>query len=300
MKEKKLYTAIAFAIILGSCDYISDPIPPINENLGDASSCATPTFTTVAPVKKILFEDYTGHKCTNCPNAARLLHDIDTANHGHIIPLAVHVTQLYAGTGPASGAQAGSYSYDFRTSAGNEYADVFKIASLPNGMINRLNFHETNLTHQKGANVWTNTIANIVNQPPKVSIQIINDFNSSSKKLCTHIKTEFLTPNTGTFNLVVLLVQDSIEAWQLDLGTHNEHYIHRHVLRASITPSEWGDAIANGNIPMSYNKITKFAYNIPDYISNIAVNMPQMHVVAYVYDAATYEVLQAEDEKILP
>ena len=70
--------------------------------------------------------------------------------------------------------------------------------------------------------------------------------------------------------------------------------MHRHVLRDGITSTIWGDAltIAGDTAVNAYN------YTLPPTFKGLAPNENLCYVVAYIYDAATYEVIQAEEKKI--
>lgn len=299
---KKIYLlSVCIALTVYSCDYVGDPIPPSNLNADDTSTCSTPIFPTITThVRKVLIEDYTGHTCTNCPNAARKLNMIDTANQGKIIPLAVHVSNYAEPNAGTTGGPVGSYTVDYRTDVGNLYDAFFKIAAggLPKGMINRIPYNSTTLTHRKNWWEWEAAVASIINQPAKADIQIINNFDVATKKLCTHVKTQFLTADTGTFKLVVLLVQDSIIDWQYDGGVNKSNYVHRHVLRDAIN-SAWGNTIATGNIATGFSYTTKFAYKVPADFKGVPTVANHMHIVAFVYDDLTFEIIQAEEEKMV-
>jgi len=302
MKKIFLFASAISSFFFYSCDYVGNPIPPVNANLDDTSTCNAPTFPTITShVKKILIEDYTGHTCTNCPNAARKLEDLDTTYDGQIIALGLHVSGYALPNAGSTGGPSGSYLNDYRTSYGDAYDTYFQIsnAGLPKGMVNRTPYNNTTYTHRKNWWEWAAAVTSQLGQAPKMELQIINDFNATGQKLCSHIKAEFLTANTGTFKLVLLLAQDSIIDWQFDGGVNDSTYVHRHVLRDAIT-DKWGAVIATGNISASHSIITKFAYKIPNDYKNIPVDMHQMYVIAFVYDAANYEILQAEHEKVIP
>lgn len=295
-----IFISFLLVIIATSCDYIENPIPKKNENIGDTSTCTSPTFAVISNhVKKILIEDYTGHKCPNCPKAAKELYKIDTTYPGQIIELAIHVTNTFASPTTPSGAPSGSFLSDYRTNIGNTYDAFFAVSQsgLPKGMINRLDY---STAHKKNWPQWRTFVDGIINNPPTAGIQIINDFDNTTNKLCSHIKTNFLSNTSGVYKLVVLLVQDSIIDWQEDGSLADPYipqYVHRHVLRDAIN-SAWGDTIAQGNININQSVVKKYAYNIPSNFNGISCNIDNCYVVAFVYNASTYEILQAEEEKV--
>ncbi|SVE12928.1 uncharacterized protein METZ01_LOCUS465782, partial [marine metagenome] len=50
-----------------SCDKVDPQFKSVNEPIGDTSSITTTTET----VRKVLLEEFAGHKCKFCPRAAR-------------------------------------------------------------------------------------------------------------------------------------------------------------------------------------------------------------------------------------
>ena len=86
MKVKKIISAICFTLlsvaILNSCDYVHDAT--------EVSTNTTGGGTPGVVYRKVLVEDYTGHKCGNCPAAALKLLHLDTTYEDKVIPLAVH------------------------------------------------------------------------------------------------------------------------------------------------------------------------------------------------------------------
>ncbi len=316
-KKHLLILGVSIAAAFTACDYVNVPYPTKNVNAGDTSLCTSPTFTDRTPVKKILIEDYTAHLCTNCPRAEIELPTIFAAHPDKIVAIAVHCGDLATPCPPHGlpngSAPAGSYYYDFRTTAGKLYDDFFGASAKgqPQGMVNRKDYNVATQTHLKGLNSigdWKNIVDGIAGNAPVIDIQIINDFDGASKRLCTHVKTKFLTPLTGNYKLAVLLTQDSITGWQLDKGNNKQYYTHRHVLRDAITNSAWGETIASGTINASTSVITKYAYIIPSSfkslvpggqaISDVPCDINHCHVVAFVYDSSTYEILQVEEKGI--
>lgn len=289
---KKILSQIAalllIIIIIVSCDFVQNANPPLEPNSG------TTTGSSVI-YKKVLVEDYTGHKCGNCPAAADVLKTLETQYSGKIVPLAIHAG-FFANTNL-------TYPTDLRTTAGTAYDTQFGIslAGNPNGLTNRVGYGTGSFI--KAYSVWGSEIAQQITQAAKFQIKIKNTFNTITNSLNTDITVKSLASNSGNYKLVVLLTQDSIIAEQLDyrlpVGSQTvTNYEFNHVLRGAIN-SEWGDAIftttanLNDSVVKSY---TNFAVN-PSYKAS------KCHVIAYVYDADAasptfYEVLQVEEEKV--
>jgi hypothetical protein len=269
---------LIIAMFIVSCDYVNNVVDP--------------NAPIIPGNRKVLIEDYTGHKCGNCPAAAYELTRIENKYPGKIIPIAVHA-------GYFSNA-AGTYSTNFQTVDGTAYDTRFgnSGAGNPNGLINRIGFPNSQI---KQWTSWESEASKMLAQQAKFEIKIKNSFNIGGSILTSSITVKALAKNTGTYKLVVVLTEDSIIAEQLDysLPTGSQfitNYRFNHVLRGSIN-STWGDVVTgvtnlNDSIVVPYTKAINVSYN-PD----------KCHVVAYIYDADAnsptyYEVLQAEELKL--
>jgi len=91
-------------------------------------------WDTVNPVKKVLLEDYTGHLCVNCPEAAVIAHNLEGLYGGKLIVMAVHAGMF------AAPSATGDFTADYTTPAGDTWNNEFGITSNPNGMVNRKDF----------------------------------------------------------------------------------------------------------------------------------------------------------------
>lgn len=312
MKKLIYLTTIFLGALIASCDYVGNPYPTKNANLGDTSTCPAPTFPTVTShVKKILIEDFTGHTCPNCPRAARLVHDIDSTYPGKIVGIAIHVGGLAAPSAGHGGTTTSNFLADYRTKAGNDYETVFTpyAIGLPQGMFNRRDFDATNLTHLKFYLNWNSYLSGIINDPSVVDLQLNINYDATNRKVCCAVRDSFLTSVTGTYKLVALITQDNIIGWQDDID-HGmvSNYVFNDVLRDAITPTgAWGEPLVTGSASAGLKHINKFAYNVPSgYSSPAAGSTPipcdvnKCHIVAFIYNTATYEIIQSEVVKITP
>ncbi|MES2591804.1 MAG: Omp28-related outer membrane protein [Bacteroidota bacterium] len=302
---KSLYSAvIVLVFILVSCDNVENPYPASNVNVSDTTSCPSPVFPAVTShIKKILIEDFTGQTCGNCPKAAKELHEIDSIYPGKIIGLAMHVGGYAAPTPGYNSSPSTAFTTDYRTTVGELFDAAFGASDfgLPQGMFNRKDYDAVNETQLKFYPNWKTYAAGIVAEPSVVDLQIISDYNSTTRKMCVAVKDSFLTAMTGTYNLTVLLTQDSIISWQDYIGVNKADYLHRHVLRDVITPSgAWGELIATGAINAGSKTTKRFAYIIPADYKGTICNVNNCHVVAFIYNTATYEIIQAEEVKVAP
>ena len=293
---KKYCTIILFILLyISSCDIVETPYMN-TENISQIDTNSNNY------VKKVLIEDFTGHLCPNCPQAATEIEAIHDIYGEQIIAIAIHVTKSFARPYPAS--QAPNFQYDFRTSWGDDLDNLFDISSagLPRGMVNRIGFPDN---HKLGKDEWANAVTNELNKEINFGIMI----NSSNNNI--NITTEVLNNISGSYNLVVCLTESGIINWQKD-GTENiENYEHNHILRSVLLDEALSSNInyeTNQEIQknITYNLTELEEYNI-DYSTNVAElgngnagnwNSNNMSIVAYIYNTNTKEVVQVEQNNL--
>lgn len=292
---KKLFYFIFSASTIGftSCDYVSKPLEVQTDQGGSVDSTV---------VRKILLEDYTGHECGNCPTAARLITNTIIPAYGEkVIAVGVHAG-FFAETGSAP------FTKDFTTPAGDDYDSptYFNISpnGNPSGMINRIHFNSTSFTHIKLPNSWATYVDSLAQLPATAGIKITCSYSASTRIANLNLESTFLSNFTGNYKLVVMLTQDSIIAPQKDYSTPSPSvvtdYVHKHVLRDMINGT-WGeDIITTGSVTQGQVVNKSYSYTIPATIKNITCDDHHCHIVAYIYNVATYEVMQAEEIKVIP
>lgn len=296
---KKLFiSSIVLGLVfsISSCDFVTLP--------EQAGTTVDTTTTTVH--RKVLLEDYTGHKCTACPPAAVTATSIIAANGDNVIAIGVHAGFFALLTPDAS---ANPYPTDFRTTAGNAYDTFFGISSVgnPNGMINRKDYTPSTITHIKAYGTWATEVATELAKPAMAKLEIANTYNTGTRALNCSINSTFLydTLTGGPYKLVVCLIQDSIISEQLNAGVYYANYIHQHVLRDNINGT-WGDNLVTGTIVANAVINKAYTYTLPATYpaaggaSSSICDANQCYVVAYIYNDATKEVIQVEEAKLIP
>lgn len=292
MKNLNFFLGLIASLYLTACTYVEQPYinPPV-----DPSACPAPTFPANTNTRKnILFEEFTGHTCGNCPGGAYDIRTIYIPQYGDtLVVVSVHA-------GGFALVELPGYPTNFSTVSGEAYNDFFGVSGYPVGMINRVPFPST--SPLIGKPNWANALTIEAAKPLEVNLQMITDYDSVSNKLCVHVESDFLVNKTGQYNLIVYLVEDSIVAPQKnypgsgdpDYAIPTEYnYMHRHVLRANLNGT-WGSSVVNG----SANSGDKFVNSI-QYQVNPSWNKHRLHLVAYIYDNANKEVLQVIEEHLL-
>jgi len=266
-----LTALLTWVVLVPSCDIVEEPylVPAGSSGPGPGEA-----------VRKVLLEDYTGHKCPNCPEAAELANSLEHIYHEQLILLTVHAG--FYSTPDASG----DFTADLRTTEGTETHDYFGIFAYPAGMVNR--------TEYKGNKVlflsfWEEAVEAIVNEPAQAMITLSASYNEGTRSLSCKAETNFLESLPGTYNICVFIAESGIILPQKDEQGIDLDYEHNHVLRASMNGT-WGEPVGdNGQATVGILQENEYNYVLPS--AWVAENCA---IVAFVYDEATREVVQAE------
>jgi hypothetical protein len=281
MKKNLLISIILIVAMAGiiSCDKIEKPYKVETQVV----SCDTPAFPALTNViQKYLLEDYTGHKCPNCPRAQVIASQMKSQMGDTLVLMAIHSgsqARPEEDTGPCS------YSTDYRTEVGNEYTNKFKISVYPRGMINRMFFGATQIL---GDGEWEKNMNSIIRTAPTIGIQIIPEENNGA--FCVFVKTTLLSDISDSIRLNVVLIESGMVSPQLDRTVDSCQYVHNHVLRTGIAPKE-GDKL---NISLKDDsQIKGYSFKL-----NEAWKKENCHIIAFIHNVNTNEILQVEEVKL--
>jgi len=276
-----IFFLILFIVAWGlqSCDKVKEPYAEIKPAGGDTN------------YRMILLEDYTGHKCVNCPAAGILARDLEELYKGQIMVMAVHATWF------ATPDQTGDFTANYTTEAGNTWSSEFQIESAPYGLINRRYYSGSHI--YLNPKYWGNAVQDFV-ELPKVAIMSINNvYNDATRSLSTKIETKFLEQTQGTINLTVCILEDSIVSPQ----KNNDplvgpvpviyQYVYMDMLRGNVS-GIWGDELTTSVIP---NTVYSKSYT---FQMNEAWVAPHCWILAFISDANTHEILQTVRKKVDP
>lgn len=283
-----LYTYFIFhSVISFSCDKVKQP--GIVKSIVVGSNFDSVSNADLSGFKKTLLEDYTGHKCGNCPAAARLAASLTAQYQSSLVVIAVH-----AGFFAKTNSQ---FPTSYTTTVGNDWdgASGFNVSAVgnPNGMVNRKQYPGFQLIHK---DTWATTVALAKNDPFVVKMDILSRYDKSARALNVETKLTFLQSYANNVKLQLVLTEDSIIGPQLDYSQtpdHIEHYHFEHMLRASLNGS-WGDLAKSAPItPLSTVSLKNENFPVDSKF-----NDRHLYLVAFVYDEVTKVVLQVEKLKI--
>ncbi len=260
-------------MILTACDIVEEPyLVPIDDGGGP-----NPTDK----VRKVLLEDFTGQKCPNCPGAAELARNLQTVHGEQLIVIAVHAGFYSI---PAA---TGEFTADYRTPEGNELNGFFDIQGYPSGLVNRAEYLGSRVLFKDS---WEAALNAQLELPVQAAIEIENTYNSATRELTTHVHTEFLENLDGTYNICVFLTESGIVSPQQSGSGVIEDYEHNHMLRASFNGA-WGSLVGTAGQGLT-GEIQNNEYSLS---LDAGWNADHCHVVAFVYNTETLEIVQAEE-----
>lgn len=290
---KKLFIPLIASIaILSSCDKIDNPIPDNFVDL-EGISFDDSLYTESSPtMRKVLVEEFTGHLCNVCPLGSKEIERLDSIYGEQLIPMSIHAGSFSITlTGIDYNADGiDDYTTNFAISAGETYYSTFGVSSNPAAAVSRIN--NANIT---GLAQWQTDIDAIKNDVPKAKIGLSVLYDDSTRTVKAVVNTEWLSSETGSYNLQIYLVEDSIVDWQKDASNppplsdgNIQFYTHRHVFRDAINGT-WGTPIPSSNLGDIDTQ--EAALVLPS-------NWDKNHcsVIAHIYKSGPdYEVLQVEE-----
>lgn len=291
--KKIMLIATSLVFLFGGCDYVEVPTQAGGSNNGNGNGGVT---------RRVLLEEFTGHICIACPTGAAVIEQMEDLYGDRLVTIAVH-HGFFANPCPPSplpnNAPDSSFLENFTTGTNSgegyeyelNYPDVF--GTLPSGLVNRAGVPSGSYAKSHGS--WPSVVDSVMQLPAVADLEFDTViYNTSSRALNFSVRGEFLSSQNGTFNIVVMLTEDSLIGWQTDGSTYIPDYVFKHVLRACVnTPgSIVGTSVATGSIAPG----SDFTFELPAaYTVNANWNAGHCHLIAFIYNTNTKEVLQAAE-----
>jgi hypothetical protein len=284
-----LMMAIAFAFSMAACDQVSNPYPT-KAPIAFIDTAGLDALAGSTEAKQyVLLEDFTGHKCGNCPRAAEDAARLSAQYGDRLIIMSVHSGYF------AEYADTGKYSENFNTEAGTIYNETWGVDlfGLPQGMVNRRKFGSgTSPVITRGS--WSTAISSTLTRSPVATIKC-NGLKQSDKRILNiRAEVQALSAIPRSTSLVCWIVEDSVKGWQKDYsipppGDNIKNYSHRHALRKALNGT-WGEVIAPQGLAAASIKKYYYGIQIP-----IAWNLEKIHAVVALFDTETKEILQVAE-----
>ena len=271
----KRFILVCLSIVLISvsftqCDVIDQPF---NGNVIDT--------TSTTQQRNVLIEDFTGHRCKNCPKASKKIEELVTAfGSDRIIGLAIH-----AGPGNFTSTNA-DYPTDFTTLEGKQIQNFFGTNALPVGMVNREGYTPSGNSHWSPWPNWSTLSSEAMDSTLRIALTASASVIADS---VINITVEGYPQLSilHDLNIIALVKESDIVSPQLlSDDTRDADYIHNNVLRAFIT-DPWGESF--GISPMVTSDTLTSSLNMTWNSTWVQENSA---VVVYVCHPDNYRILQ--------
>jgi hypothetical protein len=297
-----------FVLTLMSCDKVDNPYEnqvtiDIDTTLfpgvwADYTNNEYPTFPDNTNTDiNVLIEDYTGHKCNNCPDAAEIAHTIHENNPNRIFVASIHVdpgAQLSFQETESSGSYTTDHTNPDAVDYGETFQNGFNFIGNPQGTVNRKTVDGKMFDF---SGTWGSRASDIITANDlKFNLQSVFNYYESTNGGYLHVEVEKLTTEEIAINTVVYVIQDTLTDWQLmPDNTANEFYLHRDKHLGSIDGNSFGVPTFQPGDPDGTKFILDYSYKVPR-----GLDANNMHFLIYVFDTDTYEILHVIKQKLNP
>lgn len=275
MKKVLIFLSIAF--IFMSCNKIEGPY--VTKSGQADVDIEFPELDTNAVYRKILFEEYTGHCCIGCPEGHEIVELLKRSYGDTLIPISIHA-------GYFAEPENGLFSYDFRTTAGEELNTDYSITNNPQAIINRD-------SEPLDKSSWAGEL-NYADRTKYAAIQIVNIFDDDYNALGVYTKTTMLRDYPGQVKISLFLIEDNIIRPQKYSDHIDTNYVHNHVLRYGINGTYGEIVSANGYVQKDSSYLYGYiqSFYLTDWVPE------KCSVVAILWDQTEQLILQTEIQKV--
>ena len=225
MNHIKYFTLLilSIGIMLNSCDIIDEPfkdsISPI-DTVGLVQS-----DTIIQTQKAVLIEDFTGHRCKNCPKASKAINELDSLFDSQVIPLAIH-----AGPSNFTGVN-NEYPTDFTTEYSDDLATHFGISAMPMGLVQRIDYPNS---HQKTYTAWSGITNLELAKSPEALFTLSTEYDAPNRIGVLNYSVEMISNQSNPLWVAVYIKETGIISPQLmPNNSRNETYVHKNVFRSA-------------------------------------------------------------------
>jgi hypothetical protein len=303
-------TAVSLSILgllfITSCDKVENIYPPYQQTTdldyslypggGEQEYLANewPTFVPNTNTdRNLLIEDFTGHKCNNCPNAATVAEGLKDANPGRVYVASIHTSP--EGMGSFQTVDL-TYTNDFTCPEGLDIGLYFgwsewagsPFLGNPFGTVSRNN--ATTGFPVQSHNTWASTTSNLLTANDlKVNIQAEVNYFTATRGLFLHTELDVLDAGlTDDLYTVVYVMEDTLVGPQkMPDNSTNYTYKHHDIMRDCIDSRPFGQKLDDAHKDANGKYYFNYSYKLPDQY-----DPDNMYLLIYVRNAATEEILQ--------
>jgi len=254
-------------VIFSGCEEVGPYINFEEEEPTIPNEEVTPLPTETNQQKVILLEEFTGVRCPNCPAGSELAEELASQYADQVIIVSIHSGVFSI---PYANAE------NFKIEDGVEIENLLgKAAAYPSAAINRKLFEGENRPIIPSTK-WNNYIKAELDEPALAHLNL-NNVNYETGNLQLTTQTQFFEEIENTVKLSIMLIEDGIISPQDVDGTKVEDYVHKHVLRAMLSPFNGTLIDLSANPDSTYQNSFTFNQFNSDWDEN------NMSIVAFLH-----------------
>jgi hypothetical protein len=294
MKKFSLILILA-AVTLVSCDKVEKPYIPaipteLNTSLypGAWSAYPWPTFTQNTNTNRnVLIEDYTGHKCVFCPNAAVVAKGIEDASPTRVFVASIHASP--GGIGPFQSVDS-QYPNDLTNPMvvlyGSTFQNGFNFTGNPQGTVSRK--VSGGVLFQQPGN-WGNAATQLMTENElKTNIQAKINYFPTTRGVFLHAEIDTMNMASSDLSVVIYLIENVFVSKQkFPGGVSDEAYVHHNIHRGNIDNRAFGRDFTPANLKANGKYYLDYSYQLP-----AAYDPANCHLLVYTMNKSTYEIYQ--------
>jgi hypothetical protein len=264
-----------FTLMFFGCDKIEPPYMTDTQQGGGNEEV----------VRKFLLEEFTGHRCPNCPAGTQMAKALKNLYGNRLVIVSVHA-------GFFANPMSAPFNYDFRTPEGTALNNHFGITQNPIGMVNRTGFEGALLLTPAS---WGSAMQAMEDIEPGFRLDLgITSISGNIYRVDADVTA--LSDYEGELYMVALILEDGIiKPQKINHPDYPEgeilDYEHNHVLRKGIT-GIWGDKIIDDLFPQGIIMENSYTFELDN--SWVPANCS---VVVYLMNS-NLEILQVDEKKI--
>ena len=239
---KKLIYLIALLPLFTSCEDIGEDDRYIETGPVEVS-------------RKVLLEEFTGQRCTNCPDAHKIIESLEAQYGDNLIAVSIHAGN-FGVKAPAG----------LKQEEGDIYANHWKIPAYPMGVIDRN-------SGVMGMNDWASVIRKDLESSTDLELSLEAQVSEDGSNI--EVFTTMVGPDNLSGSLQLWVVESNIVAFQINGSVTLQDYVHNNVFRTCVN-GIWGE-----EIPLTANVVK--------YVSNtVAIdekwNLENTAIVGFYYN----------------
>jgi hypothetical protein len=244
--------------------------------LGLLGSLTAQNWVSTTPEnRKVVLEEFTGVRCTFCPDGHKRAQEMKDANKGKVFLINVHA---------GSFATPGAGDLDLRTPEGTALDNAAGTLGYPNGSVNR-----NKSPWNSSRNAWASEGTGIMGESSPVNVYVKSSVDYTTRTLTTEVEVYYTAAGKSTNRLSIALLQNELLGPQVGGTTfypenyYNNQYIHNHAFRRFITSNGVDGETLDSTTSGAYI-YRKFTTVLPAKIGPIDLDINKMEVVAFVTD----------------